>query len=641
MTRARAALLVGTLVLAVAAPAAAAEARVSGTVRLASQTAWVTGAGVFELHVAVETKRPATLDLVIDVHGPVKTRSEFTNTIAGRFLRRSIKRLVLPVAQLPVDGDGSFVVSLPMPRLDTPVSPQTLPPLAAGVYPVSVEARVHEGGTVDELVTHLVRLPDDPVAAPLAVAWLQPVHRSPGVIAAVGDANLPLTLDVTPADVDGLPPETLQPLQRAVEGGDHLLASTYVPVDATALVAAGRGDDLALQRQVGDDSLLASTGARGDLRTWSADRPLSGAALARLRQLGVTRLVLPESSLEPLPASVTGQLTLTRPFAVDAGNDDVIDGVAVDDSMRAHFHNRGDRVLAAHQLLADLAVLYFDAPGNPRGVVVRAPQTWSASPAFLRTAFGAISQATVLRAVTVAELFETVPPLTSRRIPVVRSLTSNRVAPLPTAALARAHDALDELTALVGPATERAEVARRELLAAESLTLTSAQRTAALSEVVGSLSELRGKLRMPHNRTIRLTAREGTIPVQIVNDNPFPVHVQLVLSSEKLEFAGVDGADRTQQVFRELILQPGNNPRTVTVRARASAAFSMRALLLAPNGSELVRSRFTIVSTVFSGVGVVLSIVSALFLLVWWGRHWRTVRRDRRLVSAPRADARR
>jgi len=639
MTRVRAALLVSALLLALAAPAWSAEARPMGSVRLAGQTAWVGADGTFELRLAIETRTVAALDLVVDVHGRVQTRSEFTNTIEGRFLRRSIKQVVKPVSQLPADDSDAFVVSLPMPRLDAPATAETLPAMPPGVYPVSVEVRVHGGATIDELVTHLVRLPDEPVPAPLAVAWLQPIHRSPGVIAAVGEADLPLTLDVTPAHIAGLSADVLQPLQAAIASGDQLLASPYVPVDATALVAAGLGDDLALQRQVGDDALLAATGIRGDLRTWSADRPLSEAALERLRQLGVTRVVLPEPSLVTLAASITGRLTLTRPFSVDAGNDDVIDGAAVDDSMRAHFRNKGDRVLAAHQLLADLAVLYFDTPGNQRGVVVRAPQTWSPSPAFLRVAFGALRQVSILRPVTVAGLFDEVPALTSRGRPVVRTLAQGRVTPLPTAALVRAHNDLDDLAALVGPATEQAEAGRRQLLAAESLILSDSERTAALAEASSALDDLRGKLRMPDSRTIRLTAREGTIPVQIVNDNPFPVHVQLVLSSEKLEFTDVEGPDRSQQVFRDLVLHPGNNPRTVTVRARASAAFSMRALLLAPDGTELVRSRFTIVSTVFSGVGVVLSIVSALFLLGWWGRHWRTVRRDRRLVSAPRATA--
>src|SRR5205807_1302647 len=131
------------------------------------------------------------------------------------------------------------------------------------------------------------------------------------------------------------------PLRRAVSGGAQVLASTWVPVDASALVAAGQGADLTLQRQAGDDGLLQMLGVRGDVRTWSADRPVSVGALARLRDLGVTRLVLPETSLVTLPARVTGQLTLTRPFSINAGNDDVIDGLAVDDGMEAHFRRKG------------------------------------------------------------------------------------------------------------------------------------------------------------------------------------------------------------------------------------------------------------------------------------------------------------
>jgi hypothetical protein len=39
-------------------------------------------------------------------------------------------------------------------------------------------------------------------------------------------------------------------------------------------------------------------------------------------------------------------------------------------------------------------------------------------------------------------------------------------------------------------------------------------------------------------------------------------------------------------------------------------------------------------STFVSGVGVVLSFGAGLFLLLWWARNWRTVRRARRLVAA-------
>jgi hypothetical protein len=42
----------------------------------------------------------------------------------------------------------------------------------------------------------------------------------------------------------------------------------------------------------------------------------------------------------------------------------------------------------------------------------------------------------------------------------------------------------------------------------------------------------------------------------------------------------------------------------------------------------------TIASTVASGVGIVLSGGALVFLALWWGKHWRTVRRARRLVPA-------
>jgi hypothetical protein len=86
---------------------------------------------------------------------------------------------------------------------------------------------------------------------------------------------------------------------------------------------------------------------------------------------------------------------------------------------------------------------------------------------------------------------------------------------------------------------------------------------------------------------------------------------------------------------RDLLVEPGTVTRTVPVRARASAAFSLRARLLSPTGAELSRSRYTVISTAFSGVGIALSIAAGLFLLLWWASHWRTVRRGRRLVDPP------
>ena len=139
---------------------------------------------------------------------------------------------------------------------------------------------------------------------------------------------------------------------------------------------------------------------------------------------------------------------------------------------------------------------------------------------------------------------------------------------------------------------------------------------------------------MPSDLTFRLTAREGTIPVTVVNANPVPVRVDLALSSEKLDFTDVQATDRSRVLVRGLLLRPGNNTRTVRVRTRASGTFSLRTALLVPGGGTLVRDQYIIHSTVVSGAGILLSIGAAGFLLLWWGRHWRTIRRARRLVPA-------
>jgi hypothetical protein len=88
-------------------------------------------------------------------------------------------------------------------------------------------------------------------------------------------------------------------------------------------------------------------------------------------------------------------------------------------------------------------------------------------------------------------------------------------------------------------------------------------------------------------------------------------------------------------VLADLDLAPGTRTLTIPVQARASGTFNLRASLLTADGAELRRSRLTIRSTVFSGVGVVLSIGAGLFLALWWAKHWRTSRRARILVEAP------
>ena len=650
MRRAVAAVVAGLLgALAAMAGAGAATSTTTTTtapsrpaLRLTSQTPWVTTSQPFVVHLATSTLPDlAALDLVVDLYAPVRTRSAFQQTLDGRGLGRATKEYVVSLS--PPANANDVTVTLPLPQLDVAPTDTTLPSLDRGVYPISFAIRAHGGAAVTTtLTTHLVRIPDAPADRPLDVAWIQPVSAPPtggkdlpdadrsaiGALLAALAANpsLPMTLDLTPETVAALGPADLQVLRALLDPTHPLLSAPFVDVDPTALVGAGQGDDLSRQLDTGDDALFRSIGARGDLHTWSIEHPLSTGALARLRSLSATRLVLPESTLRP----ITRSQTLTNPYSLDAGDGDVLEAVSADDGLAAHFRNQGDQVLAAHQLLADLAVVYGDAPSVPHGVVVRPPATWRPNAAFLGAVLPALTGSSIVRPVILDGLFGHVPLYTSNGRSLVRSLaTTTRPGALPVARLARAHATVDQLVGLLGPTTAEASAMRRLLLSAESTRLSTRGRDAVLDTVEHALARVRDNVRVPNRRTIRLTARSGTVPLNVANDNPFAVHVDIVLSSDKLEFTDVRGDDRSREVLTGVVI--GANAtltRAVPVKSRASAAFSMQVVVRAPTGQEIERSRFTIISTVFSGVGVVLSIGAALFLALWWIRNWRTSRRD-------------
>jgi hypothetical protein len=133
---------------------------------------------------------------------------------------------------------------------------------------------------------------------------------------------------------------------------------------------------------------------------------------------------------------------------------------------------------------------------------------------------------------------------------------------------------------------------------------------------------------VPASRSITLTAREGEIPVTVLNETGYAMHVQVRLSSDQLRFPG--GARAAVQTVD---LTHRNTTARFRVQARTSGSFPIRIELVSPDGRLTVgTSRLVVRSTAASGVGVVLSLGAACFLLVWWARH---AMRARRRVRVP------
>src|SRR6202042_3607554 len=120
-----------------------------------------------------------------------------------------------------------------------------------------------------------------------------------------------------------------------------------------------------------------------------------------------------------------------------------------------------------------------------------------------------------------------------------------------------------------------------------------------------------------------------------------------VLSSPKLGFRpfrppgggpACQVQDRTIEVC-QLVLHGSQTTLRVPVEARTWGVFAIDVTVTSPDGSLILATgRDTVRSTAVSFVGIVIIVVSLLFLGIWWIRDIRSGRRARRLVRRPGDD---
>ena len=129
----------------------------------------------------------------------------------------------------------------------------------------------------------------------------------------------------------------------------------------------------------------------------------------------------------------------------------------------------------------------------------------------------------------------------------------------------------------------------------------------------------------PAHQTITLIGERAEIPVSFVNHTGQDLRVEVRLQSDKLLFP--DGRRRL------LTLAPRSTTAAFAVEARTPGTFPLFVTLTSPDGQIVVtQSELTIRSTAGSGVGPVLTIGAASFLLGWWALHFRGIRRRRNLA---------
>ena len=617
---------------------------------------------------------PSSLGLMVSVYPCLSSISGFDQSLSANGLGNPVSSTTsaIPLGALPALANGGVDLRMPVvvgsgsSAAATPQTPFTIHLLAVGgqcrsfptgVFPVRVELVDTSGSTVvGSFTTHLVTTQASAAAQRLRVAVVLPVQmtvgasRSPspaellarpsaalatptpaavdavtGTVAAIATVhpNVPVTLQVSGQTVSLLYTPAHQTTitqlgQLAATPAVHQLTEApFTPVDAMGLVGAGLGSELSLQVARGADVVAAATGRApptgAGLGAWITGDGVDPATVGALSDLGYREIVLPSSQLSSAPSDGS----TTAPFTLSGERGTELLAMASDDDLTARFtSDPGNPVLAAHQLAAELAQLYYELPNDisVRAVMAVAPTSWNDDPRFVDALLASLDGNPVVQPVTTSKLFSYFPTPATCRSGCRLVPTGTSVPPVGAVRAQRAR--VDSFgTAAVG---QKALVQQLGdlVLGGQAETLRSSQQSAVLANAGDAVDAQLGQVACECDQSVTLTARSGRIPITVVSNATYPIVATLVLSSDKLLFPNGETVWSTSWT-----LHANSNVKYVKVQSRASGLFRLDVSLHAPAGAlRLATGELSVRSTSSSVVGVVLTAGAVAVLVVWWVR---------------------
>ncbi len=645
---------------------------------LVSQSAWVgPGAGQFQLHLAVRASNKAQETLAVIVYGRLTARSQFQAAVSGHVYGPYYQgpgegNSPVPLDNLVSDPAGGVDVYIPVNAPSGGLSFTT-----TGVYPV--QAFLEENGVRagQPLTTFIVYVGKDastlqpldtvlvvPLAARVPIDQAGRPGQVPAAVASALEADaaelylwhVPVTIRPDVVTIESLASgsaagrDAVGELKEAQVAGDELLPTTRLPVDVGALVSAGLTGDLQAELSSGASSLFKLLGEAPSFSTWAFSGEVNTASMAALAGMGATQVAVPDGDLSALPPA-DNKLTFSQPteLALDGRN---VRAMGADSELSARTAQAsvpGQTALVASQVLAELAMVDLEAPGDQHGIVLAPPPGTVLAPGFLSVVLAGLRGNPLLNAVPLAQLFADVPLATQANgHPLVRQLEGAQgVAPLAgTELLATARATVSADSELYGHGSRLVGRLDQQLDLSLSAAFLASQRAAMIGSVLRTAESDLSKVRLPPSISITLTSRQGRLPLTLLSSAGTPVRVLLTLTSEQLSFVVVHfgnvGSCRPVNPGSEdcqLILSRATTTLQVPVIVRTSGAFPLALQLATPSGSEeIAAGTDTVRSTAISGVGLILMVSAALFLAVWWARNARHGRRARRLVPKPGDD---
>ncbi|MHB1140025.1 MAG: DUF6049 family protein, partial [Microthrixaceae bacterium] len=357
-------------------------------------------------------------------------------------------------------------------------------------------------------------------------------------------------------------------------------------------------------------------GAPGDDATWTLDDTVTTESLGLLASLGVEGVVVPASMLA-LGGGLTEEQVSTRAVSLDGG--DRLRAIAYDGALSQRLADSSvEAGVRAHEVVSLLMATWFTSQRDdrPAASVILVPATIDA--AVLEALTPSLSGGGPLLADTSAPILPAAGPDEPRAELRERDVPDQRGAVTDSTETRRQIAAYQSMVGTTNPAVSLWDRLNAETLATG---MDAAERAALRDTIRGQIAAALGAIQPPRERRILLTSREQTIPLRLRNDLPYDVRLLLRARSPRLNVEG--GESRT------ITLAPGDNRIELPVSVQAPGESLLRIELSTPDdGMQLASIDVPVRSTAISGVGAALSVVSVVFLVLWWIHTHRRRRRE-------------
>jgi hypothetical protein len=639
------------------------------TFTLVAQSNDVIGSGKLSIAVSVRADMP-TKDLRVEVtmFPRLENRSEFNSTIqnvepGGSSCLSETGPMSLSKSPENADGIFRYKLSVEAENSNGPCSPDgtslvlgCTPGACGGVYPIEIALIDKKTDATMQLFTsHLVELDSASVSSPLNVGLvislgsalaLTPTGGSTlskSQITALSDtvatiASYPalhVTLSIYPQLITALkatrptPTRLISRLHRLIATRSatqsiELLGAPYTPVDTSALAASGSGATFDQLLNLGEATSSAEFGDESSDDTYLAPAPLTSEGAGLVAAQCVDQLILPSGSAPPPTdgLSQTAPLSLTQSpesceTSAPTSSSAPIEAFVTDPASSLLTSEDGAPVLAAHQLLAELAQIYFEQPNaTPRSVVLTAGA--SIDPELLNVVLNGLNSDAYLHPTTIDSLFSITPVAAAGSTATLtlpgQALISDQVA---KKELAEGSHELAVAASVIPTDSTILATLSEDLILAHSYGLSGRVVENFLDAPSKQLDAVARTLSFIGTTHFTLTAATGRLPITIQQRaNMGPIYVRIRLESSNL------------------VILPGSSPpgavelkadaTTLTdaqVQVEGTGTSTLNVDVLSPTGDQVLLSGpFKIRSTAISGVAIAISVLSLVILAAWWIR---------------------